>query len=592
MHATTTQRVLGRAATLAAGLLVAASTAAAQTKPLDQETIPMVYDSGFASNNGSAPEVVISFPIYTTGAPWMRLFFSDVQLSGDPAAGTGSILRITSLLDGAEQRQNAIHVAQWENTSAYFNGDAVLVEVLAYPGTGANRVQLESVNVGMLSVEESQCGSQDDRVPSSDPRSGRLLSVGCTGWIINDSEGCMLTAGHCGPTGSYVLQFNVPASNSNGSLNNPPPQDQYSVDGASIQSNGGNGIGDDYSYFGCFPNSNTGLTALEAQGSSFVISNPPNYQNGQVIRITGFGVDFNDNTRNQTQQTHSGPRVNTSLSTEVEYMVDTEGGNSGSPVIFESTGDGIGIHTHGGCSGSAGNHGTGINHSGLQNALANPQGVCSLIPNAGFSGTPRSGTAPLTVAFVNTSTGDVTSTVWSFGDGGSSTLSNPSYTYNNPGTYTVSLTASGANGSDTETKLGYIVVDAPPIADATCVTFNGAGTNPNVFSCATDPIIGQNWNTTIDGSTLGASGLVFVFGYNDQLSPGLPLSVGELLVDTTSPFALLSIGFLVGGVGTVVEAVPNDPSLVGFVIHTQGFFNNVGGVGLLTNGIEVTFGTF
>lgn len=577
----------------AAGLLCSTVAVQAQTKPLDQTFVPVQYDSGLAANLGSGPEVVISFPVYSESSSWMRLYFDEVLLSGDPADGTGSILRITSLLDGAQQRMTAKHVAQWENTSAYFNGDAVLVEVLAFPGTGQNRVDMQSIAVGEPTVSESQCGSQDDRQPSSDPRSGRLNQIGCTGWIINDAANCSLTAGHCGPGNNEVLMFNVPASNSNGSTNNPGPEDQYAVDPSSIQTNGGQGIGNDYAYFGVFPNSNTGLTPFEAQGSEFVISNPPAFQNGQQIRITGFGVDFNDNTRNQTQQTHVGPRVNTSLSTEVEYQTDTEGGNSGSPVILESTGDAIGIHTHGGCGSSTGNHGTGINSGGLQNFLGNPQGVCSLFPNARFNGVPTSGDSPLLVTFTNLSTGDPTSYVWDFGDGTSSTSENPTHTYTAPGTYDVTLTATSDLGSDVEVLGDYIVVTAPPVGDATCVPYNGSSTNPNVFSCTTDPIIGTNWTASIDGNPVGAtSGLVFVFGYSQPLSPGLPLSQGELLIDVSTPFQLLNTSFLIGGTATVSEAVPNDPSLVLLTIYVQGFFNNVGGSGLLTNGIELTFGTF
>ena len=57
--------------------------------------------------------------------------------------------------------------------------------------------------------------------------------------------------------------------------------------------------------------------------------------------------------------------------------MDTTGGNSGSPVIDDTTGEAIGIHTHGGCfNGGGANAGTWANHPGLQAALANPQGVC------------------------------------------------------------------------------------------------------------------------------------------------------------------------------------------------------------------------
>ena len=46
-------------------------------------------------------------------------------------------------------------------------------------------------------------------------------------------------------------------------------------------------------------------------------------------------------------------------------------------------------------------------------------------PVAGFSGTPTSGTAPLTVSFSDQSTGAVTSWAWDFGDGNTSSAQNP-----------------------------------------------------------------------------------------------------------------------------------------------------------------------
>jgi hypothetical protein len=53
--------------------------------------------------------------------------------------------------------------------------------------------------------------------------------------------------------------------------------------------------------------------------------------------------------------------------TALRYTVDTQGGNSGSPVIVEGGGNvAIGIHTHGGCSATGGsNAGTGFRYQGL-----------------------------------------------------------------------------------------------------------------------------------------------------------------------------------------------------------------------------------
>ncbi|MAB79258.1 MAG: hypothetical protein CMJ89_07885, partial [Planctomycetes bacterium] len=88
-------------------------------------------------------------------------------------------------------------------------------------------------------------------------------------------------------------------------------------------------------------------------------------------------------------------------------------------------------------------------------------------PVAQFSGTPLSGDAPLSVTFTDLSTGVVTGWFWTFGDGGTSTLQNPTHNYTIDGTYTVILTATGPGGDGTETKPNYITVNvpAPPSAN-------------------------------------------------------------------------------------------------------------------------------
>ena len=84
-------------------------------------------------------------------------------------------------------------------------------------------------------------------------------------------------------------------------------------------------------------------------------------------------------------------------------------------------------------------------------------------PTASFSGTPTSGTVPLTVAFTDSSTGSPTSWSWTFGDGGTSTLRNPTYVYSAPGTFTVTLIATNSSGSSTSTRTNYIRVLPPPV---------------------------------------------------------------------------------------------------------------------------------
>lgn len=357
-------------------LLALCLPAAAQTLPTPDVRLPWPADTGFLSNPGPAAQVVAAFAVHVDGASSLRLYFDEVQLAG--GAGSGSLLRMTSLLDGAVQEQDARQVAQWQRSSAYFNGDTVLVELVAAPAAGASRVRLDSVDAGAPPPGDSQCGPTDDRLPSSDPRVARLLPIGCTAWLIDDCAHCFLTAGHCGTsTGSIgVCEFNVPFSTAGGALVHPGPEDQYAVDGASIQSNGGGGTGNDYAYFGTFPNTQTGLTAAQAQGAWFTLQAPPPVA-GNTIRITGHGTDSTPNsTYNQIQQTHAGPFWS-HVGNTLQYQADTTGGNSGSPVIWDEQDVAIGIHTHAGCSSSSGNQGTSSLHPGLQGVLAAPKGVCN-----------------------------------------------------------------------------------------------------------------------------------------------------------------------------------------------------------------------
>jgi V8-like Glu-specific endopeptidase len=370
---------------LQGGLLVGLSAAVvqAQQAPVPSYELRLPFDSGLVANTGSRSEVIISKTVHVEGADWLRLAFTNVQLSGDVEAGTGSILRITSFEDGYVQELNAVHVAQWQNTSAYFNGGTLQVEIEAQPGTGDNRLVLGSVTASLSGTIESQCGPQDNRVLSNDPRSARVLPVGCSVWMFDDCNHCFGTAGHCSGSSLSVVQFNVPASSSNGSLNNPPPQHQYTVDPVSRQSLNG-GIGNDWGYFGVFPNSNTGLTPFQSQGQAYHLASPPPFNGSNTIRITGYGTDSSPLTANQVQQTHVGPWAH-HTSTQLGYQTDTTGGNSGSPVIHEQTGNVIGVHTHGGCDtgGGGSNSGTASNHGTWQAALNNPKGVC--IPVASSS---------------------------------------------------------------------------------------------------------------------------------------------------------------------------------------------------------------
>ena len=72
---------------------------------------------------------------------------------------------------------------------------------------------------------------------------------------------------------------------------------------------------------------------------------------------------------------------------------------------------------------------------------------------------------PMNVAFVDMSAGLPTSWSWNFGDGTTSTDQNPLHTYMSAGTYTVTLTAKNAFGTDTNVKKNLITVGNGPAVD-------------------------------------------------------------------------------------------------------------------------------
>ena len=76
--------------------------------------------------------------------------------------------------------------------------------------------------------------------------------------------------------------------------------------------------------------------------------------------------------------------------------------------------------------------------------------------NADFAANPVWGVAPFSTTFTDNSSNSPTAWSWAFGDGGSSTLQNPSHTYSTSGYYSVTLTATNSSGNDTCLKSNYI----------------------------------------------------------------------------------------------------------------------------------------
>ncbi|MCB9230712.1 MAG: PKD domain-containing protein [Bacteroidia bacterium] len=123
-------------------------------------------------------------------------------------------------------------------------------------------------------------------------------------------------------------------------------------------------------------------------------------------------------------------------------------------------------------------------------------------PVALFSLSDTLACAGVTINFTNLSTGVGLSYLWDFGDGNTSTATNPNHTYNLNGSYTISLTVTDVNGCDSTLTDSAGLIVTPIVADF--------GANPTNASCPpllvsfTDSswfdIVTWNW-TFGDGAT-------------------------------------------------------------------------------------------
>jgi PKD repeat protein len=104
-----------------------------------------------------------------------------------------------------------------------------------------------------------------------------------------------------------------------------------------------------------------------------------------------------------------------------------------------------------------------------------------------------------TIQFTDDSTNNPTSWLWDFGDSNTSTDQNPTHQYAALGNYTVTLTATNAQGSDPEVKTNYIHVVPPTEVDI--LVDPGSGDYPSLFDMAADAqdLVAQNvfWVVTV-----------------------------------------------------------------------------------------------
>ncbi|MCB2184359.1 MAG: S8 family serine peptidase [Desulfobulbaceae bacterium] len=151
--------------------------------------------------------------------------------------------------------------------------------------------------------------------------------------------------------------------------------------------------------------------------------------------------------------------------------------------------------------------GTGVPVTDPRNSITTPRldlysAVTDLQPpSSNFTAAPLSGNAPLIVDFTDSSAWFPNSWLWDFGDGQTSSVQSPVHLYEQPGIYSVSLTAANTLGSDFFSQSFYVDVASCPLLPAMIDSFD--------FST-----LQAAYNTAIDGDIIKSHAVIF---YEDLL---------------------------------------------------------------------------
>ncbi|XZF16199.1 PKD domain-containing protein [Chitinophagaceae bacterium MMS25-I14] len=138
-----------------------------------------------------------------------------------------------------------------------------------------------------------------------------------------------------------------------------------------------------------------------------------------------------------------------------------------------------------------------------------------------------------TVHFTSTIFGNLSSVSWTFAGGtpSSSITANPTVVYNTPGIYTVTLTATGAGGSNTVTKTSYINVDYGQTATVQ-EGFEGNSYPPSGWTLLSES--NSNWALSNGTGGYGNSSHSIVFDNYDISTNGLRDRIIAPKVDLTA----------------------------------------------------------
>jgi hypothetical protein len=110
--------------------------------------VSVSLDSGLVKNAGNELSSVFTATITVPEATSLILHFDVVQLSGDPTQGNSAVVRLKSLVDESSADLTQRALADNRFFSPHYNGESLLLELMAYPGTGQSRIVIDTALAG------------------------------------------------------------------------------------------------------------------------------------------------------------------------------------------------------------------------------------------------------------------------------------------------------------------------------------------------------------------------------------------------------------------------------------------------------------
>ena len=229
-------------------------------------------------------------------------------------------------------------------------------------------------------------------------------------------------------------------------------------------------------------------------------------------------------------------------------------------------------------------------------------------PTANFTANTTAGCGPLVVNFTDLSTGNPTAWSWNFGDPRQQTAvtgQNPSWSFFNPGQYTVTLTVTNASGTNTIVRTQFINVYAKPIINfsatpnAGCPPLNAVFTNLSTAGSGT--IASLQWGFGDGGSsTLSTPSHIYnnTGSYNISLmvtnSFGCraALTIDSLINITTKPNAAFTIGSTANCGAPLTVSFTNESTGTGTLTYLWNFGDGQSSTDLSPSHTYMTTGVF